>query len=509
MSDTVQVKRLDRPEALRARLAELDVPVAVDDEVEPAPGGPLAEPLALTRDLAGRSVGNRFTVLPMEGWDGTPEGGPTDLVRRRWARFGESGAKLVWGGEAVAVRPSGRANPRQLVSSDATAEGLAELRRILVAAHEQHHGPADDLVVGLQLTHSGRWSRPEGTPAPVAAYHHPLLDRRVGLEPDDPVLDDAELAELVDDYVAAARRAAEAGFDFVDLKACHGYLGHELLSGVDRPGPYGGDLDGRSRFLRDTVAAVRAACPHLGIGVRLSIFDLVPHHPGPEGTGVPEDHGRADEPYRFAFGGDGSGTGIDLAEPIALLDRLAELDVGLVCATAGSPYYVPHVQRPAYFPPSDGYAPPEDPLVGVGRLLAATRRLTEAAAANDQVVVGSGYSYLQDWLGHVAQREVRDGGVHSVGVGRMVLSYPDLPADLLAGEALDRRRICRTFSDCTTAPRNGLVSGCYPLDEHYKAMPERLELARAKKAARTPRPRRGPSPPRRGAHPSTGGPVDG
>jgi 2,4-dienoyl-CoA reductase-like NADH-dependent reductase (Old Yellow Enzyme family) len=199
---------------------------------------------------------------------------------------------------------------------------------------------------------------------------------------------------------------------------------------------------------------------------------------GPDGTGVPQDDG----PYRYAFGGDGTGLGVELSETHAFCDLLVELGIGLLCVTAGSPYYCPHVQRPAFFPPSDGYQPPEDPLVGVARMIAATAELE--AHRPDVAVTGSGYTYLQDWLAHVAEAVVAGGGAASVGLGRMVLSYPDLPRDVLLGAGLDRRRICRTFSDCTTAPRAGLVSGCYPLDELYKARPERLELAAVKKRLR-------------------------
>ena len=157
---------------------------------------------------------------------------------------------------------------------------------------------------------------------------------------------------------------------------------------------------------------------------------------------------------------------------------LAELGIHLVCVTAGSPYYNPHIQRPALFPPSDGYQPPEDPLVGVARQIAVTAALK--AARPEMIVVGSGYSYLQEWLPHVAQAVVRGGGADFVGLGRMILSYPDLPADVLAGRSFQRKRFCRTFSDCTTAPRNGLISGCYPLDPYYKSRPEAEELDKIK-----------------------------
>jgi 2,4-dienoyl-CoA reductase-like NADH-dependent reductase (Old Yellow Enzyme family) len=166
----------------------------------------------------------------------------------------------------------------------------------------------------------------------------------------------------------------------------------------------------------------------------------------------------------------------------AFLRLLEALGVGWVCVTAGSPYYNPHVQRPALFPPSDGYRPPEDPLRGVARQIQATARLK--AEFPGLVVVGSAYTYLQEWLPHVAQRTIRAGGADFVGLGRMMLAYPDLPADVLAGEPLDRKRICRTFSDCTSGPRNGLVSGCYPLDPFYARHPDAERLRRAKEAVR-------------------------
>ncbi|HUF33912.1 MAG TPA: NADH:flavin oxidoreductase [Acidimicrobiales bacterium] len=464
-----QVKKLASTEALRRHLAGLGVEVPVDDEVDP--NGVLATPLDVVDAGAGTlRVPNRFAALPMEGWDATVDGRPTDLVRRRWARLGSSGCGLVWG-EATAVRPDARANPNQLVLDESTVDGIAALRDLL----------GQEQVAGLQLTHSGRWSRPGGRPAPRTAYEHPLLDRRVGASASD-VLGDDELDELVAGFVSAAVLAEQAGFDFVDVKHCHGYLLHELLSATGRPGRYGGDLAGRTRFLRSVVSGIRASAPGLAVAVRLSAFDLVPHVAGDDGTGVPETTG----PYHHAFGGDGTGLGIDLGEAHAFLDLLAELGVGLVGITAGSPYYTPHVQRPAYFPPSDGYQPPEDPLVGVARHLAVTAEL--AAAHPTLALVGSGYSYLQDWVPHVAQAVVASGGAAMVGLGRMVLSYPDLPADVLAGRPVQRRLVCRTFSDCTTAPRNGLVSGCYPLDPFYKEHPQRVELTRAKRAAR-PSPR--------------------
>jgi NADPH2 dehydrogenase len=439
-------------------------------------------PLASPFPLGDCVLANRFAVLPMEGWDGTLDGEPSDLTRRRWQRFGEGGASFIWGGEAVAVRQDGRANPNQLMLSPKNAPHIGALAVILRKAHAEKFGQraADDLYLGLQLTHSGRFAkhRPDFVPEPLVAYAHPYLDRRFpnGVQ----ILSDDDLDRLCDDFIVAARIAWDLGFHFVDIKHCHGYLGHELLSARSRPGRYGGALDNRLRFLRTIVDGIRATAPSLRIGVRLSAFDTPPYTPGPDGTGQSVVAEGAAYPHAFGRLDDGDMDGT-LADSREVLTQLRGLGIKLVCLTAGSPYYCPHVQRPALFPPSDGYEPPEDPLRGVARQLDATARLKSAFP--DLVIVGTGYSYLQEWLPHVAQHAVRSGHVDFVGLGRMVLSYPDLAADVLAGRKLRRQAICRTFSDCTTGPRNGLVSGCFPLDKFYTDHPDHERLKTVKAAA--------------------------
>jgi 2,4-dienoyl-CoA reductase-like NADH-dependent reductase (Old Yellow Enzyme family) len=473
-----RVNSLKTAAAFAEHLSDLGVELPFDETLASGPDAPLARKYA----GAGVEVGNRFAILPMEGWDGTADGRPTDLTRRRWRNFGLSGAKLIWGGEAVAVRHDGRANPNQLVLNRDTLPEIAGLREELVTAHRERFGRTDDLLVGLQLTHSGRFARPNDKARlePRTLYRHPVLDAKFGITDDRPLLSDDEISRLIEEFVAAAVLAQKAGYAFVDVKHCHGYLGHEFLSAVDRPGKFGGSLENRTRFVREVVSGIRAAAPGLHVGVRLSVFDFVPFQPGPEGTGVPTDNPSA---HTYAFGADGTGVGVNLDEPMKFLDVLDSLGVRLVCTTAGSPYYTPHVQRPATFPPSDGYQPPEDPLVGVARQVNAVAALK--ARFPQLALVGSGYSYLQEWLPHVGQRVVRTGMADFIGLGRMVLSYPEMPADVIEGKPLARKKICRTFSECTTAPRNGMVSGCYPLDPFYKARPEYGQLLELKKLVRS------------------------
>ena len=479
-------------DAFRDHLKSLGLDLPVDDAPLSADQrSPLAEPLT----VGTMSVGNRWCVHPMEGWDGTPEGRPSEHTIRRWRHFGESGCKLIWGGEAFAVRADGRANPNQLCDLSDQGASLRLLLETLQSAHRGKFGPDadDDLLVGLQLTHSGRFARPHAKDRlePRIAYHHRLLDPKFGVSPDDDsvLLSDADLHQLTAAYVTAAKVAADVGFRFVDVKACHGYLMHEFLSAFDRPGPYGGDLDGRSRFLTETIDAVRSECPGLMIGVRLSIFDRPPYHPDPEltgggkfGPGVP---GRFDGELYPGFGcSRANPLEIDLTEPIALIRRLVdEHGVAMINASCGSPYYNPHIQRPAFYPPSDGYQPPEDPLVGCVRQIRAVRDLKQAVP--DVPLVGTAYSYFQEYLPHVAQAVVRDGWVDAVGIGRLILSDWELPAKVLTGDDYRAdKKICRTFSDCTTAPRSGIISGCFPLDEYYKQSAEMEELKAAKAALR-------------------------
>lgn len=474
-----RIAQLRTAESFSDYQQELGIKIGFDETTVPAPDSALAQSFTLPD---GFTIGNRFAIHPMEGWDGTRDGKPSDLTFRRWTRFGESGAKLIWGGEAVAVRPDGRANPNQLMLLEENLTDIKRLKETLVEAHDRRFNQTDDLLVGVQLTHSGRFCRPneKARLEPLIAYHHPYLDEKFKITPEQPVLTDGEIQELIGQYVDAAEMAYSIGFQFVDIKHCHGYLLHEFLSAVDREGAYGGSFENRTRFLREVVEGIRKRVPNARIGVRLSAFDMPPHMPGPdEGKGIPVALSNG---YPYAFGSNPNNPfEQQLTETIQFTELLAELDIHMLNLTAGSPYYVPHIQRPALFPPSDGYRPPEDPLVGVARQLDATTAIKQQAPEG-MLIVGSGYSYLQEWLPQVAQHEVREGRVDFVGLGRMVLSYHDLPADVLAGNKLDRKRYCRTFSDCTTAPRNGMISGCFPLDDFYKTMEIHDELKEIKKS---------------------------
>src|SRR5437667_5102443 len=480
----VRLGTVKQVERFQEHVRSLGLTIPCDRELLTGMNSPLRAPL----NRGGVRIGNRITVQPMEGWDGTPDGNPSEHTIERWKKFGRSGAKLIWGGEAVAVSHEGRANPNQLVIAAHTQGGLSGLRRILIEEHRRRAGSEDGLVIGLQLTHSGRYCRPNHhtKPEPRILYHHPVLDKRLGISSGYPLLKDAEIETVIADFHRAAKLAQDLGFDFVDIKHCHGYLGHEFLSAHTREGKYGGSFENRTRFLREVVQGIRSVAPGIRVGVRFSAFDSVPFHPDPAlsgngklGPGIPEFQENL-IPYRWGFGVKQSDpTQVDLTETMQFLSLLEELDIHLVNVTAGSPYYNPHIQRPALYPPSDGYQPPEDPLFGVARQMRVTRELKRQFP--NLIFVGTAYSYLQDFLPEVAQAAVREGWTDFAGLGRMVLAYPEILWDATEGNEIQHKRICRTFSDCTTAPRKGLPSGCYPLDSYYKSseLAEQLRVAKA------------------------------
>ena len=450
----------------REYLAKEKIRIGLSDEVKS--DGTAA--LARKAECFGRTLGNRWAILPMEGWDCEADGSPGEFTRRRWLRFAESGAKLLYGTEAAAVMHSARSNPRQLTAAEHTLDSLKKLCAEMRHTHREKFGTDDDLVIGLQLTHSGRYAHPNEahTREAKTAYAHPLLDKKFGCSLANVVTDD-EVKEIVARFVQAAEVAQKAGFDFVDIKHAHGYLGHEFLSAYDRPGRYGGSFENRTRFFREIADGIRKKCPGLYLSSRVSIFDILPYVKGEDGAGKPMEW---NGPYPYAFGGDGTGIGMDpdLKEPVRFLNLLKEYGVEMICATIGSPYYNVHMQRPAYFPVSDGYPPPENPLYNVSRHLAAVKRIRELCPG--MLVVGSGFTCLQEFLPNAAEYALARGETDFAGIGRMVLSYPEICADVLAGKPLDRRRICRTFGDCTNAPRAGMISGCYPLDTFYRNLPE-------------------------------------
>jgi len=423
-----------------------------------------------TVKVAGFEVGNRFAIQPMEGCDGTPDGKPDELTFRRYRRFGAGGAKLIWG-EAAAVVDEGRMNPRQLLITQNNASEIEQMLQGARRAHRETVGEDSDLLIGLQLTHSGRYSYRK----PIIAKHDVLLDPRIrqadgtmGIDASYPILTDDELKRLEDHYLVAAQLAWKIGFQFVDIKQCHRYLLSELLSARNRPGLYGGSLENRTRFIRNVVRRIRSELPKLIVATRMNAYDGIPYTAtGEENIGQPCAH---EHPITSAFGvSEADYLKADLSEPVQLATWLKDWGVSLINISAGNPYANPHVVRPAEFAPVDGYNAPEHPLIGVLRHFHLTRAIQQAVG--ELPVVGSGYSWLQDYVMHVAAANIQRGDVSFIGMGRATLSHPDFVTTLKQTGKLRRSSICRTFSYCTNLmrskdhPLGQYPTGCPPFDK--------------------------------------------
>ena len=451
--------------ALRAEIAELGLSIRLEEKVEK-----LLEPVQIGHKVAG----NAFGIHPMEGCDGTLDGKPSELTIRRWERFGRGGAKLIWG-EATALFDEVKSNSRQLVINDETASSMESILNLTRNAHREEFGPNEEIIVGMQLTHSGRYSYQK----PLIAFRHPVVDKvtlidkknKIPIPDDYPVLSDDYLERQEDIFVEAAKLAWKTGFDFVDLKQCHTYLLSELLAAKTREGKYGGSFENRTRFIRNIVGKIRAAVgDDLILATRLNVYDGVAYMEDPETTiGIPRD---IPTPYLYGFGVDESNPPQpDMTEPIKLVGVLKELGVKLVNVTTGSPYFNPHIGRPFERPPIDGYETPEHPLIGVDRHIRLTGEIQQAYPGLP--VVGTGYSWLQQYLVNAAEANIRDGRVSFVAVGRGALAYPDYARDTIEGGEMVKKKVCVAVSYCTALmrakanPLGQFAAGCVPRDKIY------------------------------------------
>jgi 2,4-dienoyl-CoA reductase-like NADH-dependent reductase (Old Yellow Enzyme family) len=392
---------------------------------------------------------NSLAVHPMEGADGDCLGRPGELTYRRYKRFAAGGAGLLWA-EAIAVVPEGRANPRQLwLNSDsfnAFAEMIKQMRKAAKDSMGENHNP----VIVAQLTHSGRYSKPDGTARPLIVQRDPYLDSLVpqpkpnadmqSRVSDDCIVSDEYLDNLQSSYVKAAKLAFNAGFDAVDIKSCHGYLINELLAGRNRKGKYGGSFENRTRFLLDVIDGIHA---ELGddrqVAVRLGFYDAIPF---PFGWGVDEND------Y----------TKPDLTEPKKLLRLLLDRNIKLINFTIANPYYNPHISRPFNRAVNGGYDKPEYPLKGVERLINIAGEIQREFP--DIVLVGTGYSWLGSLMGNVAAASIKNNYAKIIGAGRMAFAYPDFAKDLLLKGKLDKNKVCIGCSGCTQLMRDGRMTGC-------------------------------------------------
>ncbi len=419
---------------IEAALEELGLSLPYAEDLAALAGPVTAGPLQMP---------NAIATHPVEGCDGSADGAPEALTLRRYERFARGGSGLIWA-EATAVVRHARANPRQLYLHQRTVGDFARMVRLIIDSAADEFGTAHRPAVVAQLTHSGRYSRPEGAPTPIIAYRHPVLDPRHDLPDDYPIISDGELDRLQDAYVEAARAAHDAGFDAVDVKACHGYLLYELLNAFTREGSrYGGDYENRTRMLRDVVGRIRQEVPEIAVVTRLSVYDAMPY------------------PYGFGMARDGS-MEPDLTEPVRLIRELAEMGVCLVNVAYGNPYYNPHVERPYDTHEVGGYVPDENPLANIATMVRIHRDL--AARVPQMPLLATGFTWLREFSPHVAAALVESGEAAGAGWGRMALAHPDFAREIVERGELTPTKLCICCSSCTQIMRDGGRAGCVVRD---------------------------------------------
>ncbi|HUU19339.1 MAG TPA: FAD-dependent oxidoreductase [Sedimentisphaerales bacterium] len=432
----------------------------------------LAEPVRAGKLL----IPNSLAVHPMEGCDGDSQGRPGKLTLRRYERFAAGGAGLIWA-EATAVVPEGRANPRQLWLHEENKDCFAAMVKMMREVAPEHKP-----VIVLQLTHSGRYSKPEGIGHPIIAQRDPYRDalapqkkpdtNRKSKIPDDwPLVSDEYLDKLQDAYVTAARIAFEVGFDAVDIKSCHGYLINELFACHNRTGKYGGSFENRTRFVLEVIDKIhRELGKDTPVVTRLGVYDAIPY---PYGWGVDKDD------YRKP----------DLTEPKKLIGLLQQRGVNLINVTVANPYYNPHVGRPFNEAIVGGYEEPEHPLVGVSRLVNLTGKIQKEFP--DIAIVGTGYSWLRTLFANVAAANKANGLTTLAGAGRMAFAYPDFAKDIITKGRMYPEKVCVSCSACTQIMRDRGMTGCVvrdneiygPIFEHGR-MSDRDNLIRLASACR-------------------------
>ena len=378
--------------------------------------------------IYGKEAHNRVLFQPMEGCDGTADGAVDELTRRRYLRFAEGAPGIIWF-EATAVCNEGRANPRQLYINEKTVGSFKALISEIKTKSTILHGFEPIIIV--QLTHSGRYSKPDGTPEPIVAYRNELWEK--GKEAQSfKVATDEYFDTIPAMYKKAAELALEAGFDGMDVKCCHGYLFNELLSAYNREGRYGGSLENRTRLYFDCIDAVKESVGDKAfVTTRLNSCDCFP--------------------YGYGFGVNENGE-TDLAGTKAIIKKLKEKGIELVNLTIGNPYLIPHTNRP--------YAvkSPEDGRIGMKRVYDVTKEITNSFP--DMKFVVSALTYEGENAVKYAEKLLNEGVGDFAGFGRMTFAYPTFYKDYLKNGTLDKNKVCIKCSKCSELMRAGTVSGC-------------------------------------------------
>ncbi len=389
-----------------------------------------------------KKIHNRFAIHPMEGCDAEKDGKPGKLTERRYLKFARGGAGLIWW-EATSVVPEGRSNPRQLLlNKDNLDEFSALIDKINNEAIKENEYRPINL---LQLNHSGRYSSPRGKKQPIYLFNDPYTDKIANITEDHNVVEDDYLKELEEKYFKAARFAKKAGFDGVDIKACHRYLLSEMLAAHTRNGEFGGNYHNRVKLIMNIIERIETFIDDLIIAVRINAYDCIP--------------------YPYGWGMKKEGLKKDLTEPIKLVKELAKSGVEIFSITASDPRIKPHIVRPFNRPVKEGEIPSEHPLEGCARLYNLTEKIQKEIP--EKIVLGAGYSWLRQFFPYAAASNIINKRAKMVGLGRMAFAYPHFVNDLKFNNRLNKNRVCVACSKCTELMKKGGPTGCVVRDNKY------------------------------------------
>ena len=446
-------------EQLKAEVQELDLSIEISEDLSV-----LGRPVSLKNHV----IPNSLATLPMEGGDADAKGSPTEMTLRKYEKIARGGAGLIWI-EAVSVTKDGRSNDKQLWLTEDNWQDFKALNDLIKKTARETYGPDFNPITIIQLNHSGRYHKVNGKPSPVIATHKQRLDDRLGIDDTYPLVTDDYLDELQATFLQAARLSRKAGFDGVDIKACHGYLLCELLSAYEREGRYGGSFENRTRMMLEVVDAVRKddQCQGLILATRLNIYDAQPY---PQGWGVSES----------------SGSTIDLTEPKLLMQALLDRGVEIFGLTMGNPYFIPHINKPYDM---GTYVPDEMVIKSCERLIREIGCMQQAFP--QAVVVGVGYSWFRQLAAQVAAGSVAQGLCRMAGFGREAIAYPDFARDILTHETLNRSLVCISCSKCSELKSKIGTCGCVVRDAPlylpmYKDLKAREAAAQAGETAAQP-----------------------
>lgn len=402
----------------------------------------LAKPIKLGNKI----IPNRLAIQPLEGFDGTSEGAPSDLVFRRYDRYARGGAGLIWY-ESITVSDNGRCNPLQMVIKEST---IKEIKRLVDKSNQaakesmgENHRPYNV----LQLTHSGRRSVDSNwNSTPLAVVKNPYIDHHNSIDGSSgklTIATDEKIEEIIQEFINGAVLAAEAGFDSVDIKICHEYILRELLAAFNRPGKYGGSFENRTRAIFEIIDGIHKKLGNaIDICVRLNAYDCIPY---PHGWGMVKEEGVMKP---------------DLTEPIELCKMLVKKGIRLINISTMMPRYQPYGR--GYLAELEGSE--INPYAGTYELLKATKEIKEAVP--EGIFVATGLTWMEQFGANVAAGGIKENWFDIGGFGRQGFAYPDFAKDVLQNGGMKRNKCCITCDKCYDLIQKGHVtSGCVIRDQ--------------------------------------------